>query len=128
MGRIKVLPTELWMQRGFREECGVEEIEPKFHKDNQYLVGDDWWFEIEGRAFTYKDAKKRQGAVDQFKYQLSITDEAILDARELDAVTTILKVSRNARLKREAIRLWTQHDHAGSIRKLKRDMARHFMR
>ena len=128
MGRIKVLPTEFWMQEGWREDCGVEEIEPTFHKNNQYLVGDRWWFEIDGKAFTYITDKKRRGAVDMFKYQLEVTDEAILDARELAAVNTILQVSRNAQLKREALALWTRHDHAASIRKLKRDMSRHFRR
>lgn len=128
MARIKVLPTEFWMQEGWREDCGVVETAPFFHKDNQYLVGDNWWFEIDGKAFTYRDPKKQRGAVAQFKYQLSVTDEAILDARELAAVNTILQVSRNAQLKREALALWTRHDHAASIRKLKRDMSRHFRR
>lgn len=91
-------------------------------------MGDNWWFEIDGKAFTYRDPKKQRGAVAQFKYQLSVTDEAILDARELAAVNTILQVSRCAALKQAARARLQQHEHAVTLRDVQRTARRFYMR
>lgn len=128
MGRIKVLPTEFWMAEEYRDQCDVKEIAPVYHRDNQYLVGDNWWFEIDGKAFTYDTKEQRNSAVKQFKYQLRVTDEAILNQRELEAITTIVRVSRNETLKREARTLLFHHRQAVSLREVRRGTQRHFIR
>ena len=128
MGRVKVLPTEFWMAERYRDDCDVQEIEPVYNQDNQYLFNGRWWFEIEGKAFTYDTEQGRKKGAEQFLYQLSVTDEAILNERELASITTIMRVSRNPVLKREALALLTKHDQAVSLREVRRTVRRHFIR
>ena len=123
--RLKVLPIEFWMRRKYHEGDFVEQL-PTYHREGQYLLGEHWWFEIDDQAFVYRDPRAQARAADQFKYRLEVSDEAILNARELDSITTILNVSRNAALKHEALELWRRHDQARSIRDTRRTIHGHF--
>lgn len=119
--RLKVLPLQFFYWDDFLEDDdGLVEIEPRYHRDNEYLLGDFWWFECDGRAFTYKDPRRQQSQRRQFLCSLDISDEDILTARELKAVETILNLTRNPRLKSEALKQWRRHDHAQSLREISR--------
>jgi len=123
MAKVKVLQTEFWMIDGYRDDCNIQEETPVFNRDGQYLMGGVWWFEIDGKAFTYDTPESRKRAVEQFKHQLSINDEVILGDRELAAIDTILRLSRNPAIKAEARKLWFKHDQAVGLRQTRRRLA-----
>lgn len=88
-----------------------EEIEPVYHRDGEYLLGDKCWFEVRGRAFT-----KRK---EDFLFKLRQHDMEDVDLNVVKQLKAIQRLSKNV-LTTEQRNIIRDYDHFLCIREMKR--------
>jgi hypothetical protein len=104
---------------------GVEESEfsevpydfPLIGRDGYYCRGEDVWFEYQGRGYLFGKTLK---ARPYFEYELVINDEAILMEREVRAMETILKTSRDSNVRKAISERLRIHKEAFELRDIRR--------
>tara|TARA_R110000851_G_scaffold211723_2_gene364402 strand:- start:154 stop:582 length:429 start_codon:yes stop_codon:yes gene_type:complete len=89
---LKVLVHDVYQKRKHRDERLLdelnnyqEEIDPVFHRDGEYLLGDKCWFEVRGRAF-----KKRK---QDFLFELRQCEMADIDINVVNKLVEIKRIS-----------------------------------
>lgn len=125
---IKVLPLEFWMDEEYHDGIHLQEITPKFYRDGQYLFNKLWWFESNGRAYTYDTPEGISQAVDMFNHQLSMSLEYMLTDRERVALEQVCKLTVNPSLKREAKAALFRHGLIVQLREVTRGAALYQLR
>jgi hypothetical protein len=104
---------------------GVEESEfsevpydfPLIGRDGYYCRGEDVWFEYQGRGYLFGKTLKARS---YFEYELVINDEAILMEREVRAMETILKTSRDSNVRKAISERLRIHKEAFELRDIRR--------
>ena len=127
MANLKVRSLEHVMIYGV-EESEFSEVPkdfPLIGRDGYYCRGEDVWFEYQGRGYLFGKTLKARS---YFEYELVINDEAILMEREVRAMETILKTTRDATVKKA---LWARlnlHREALDLRNIRRQGKKQWIR
>lgn len=127
--KLTVLPLDFWMHHEmYYEDCDVVECEPVYKCDRIFMIGEKWWFEKDGRGFTYKTPKSIKSAIRQTKYRLSVSPESILRDSEVKALETLVHFNKNPELRKHAIIMLTRHEQACSLRETGRSVRKMMLR
>ena len=126
MSKLKVKPLEWYMEFEPEElaEEGYTPIEEDFElvgRDGYYCRGNDVWFEVDEVGYRAYPRSTKHMAREYFCYDLTINDEAILPAREVEAMKTVLKTSRDSRVKKAIHECLRKHEDAVSLRETGRN-------
>jgi hypothetical protein len=117
MPTLKVKQLEWYMKTSIhRDDYGYVTIRPRIGRDGYYCQDCEVWFEYSGLAFMVTGEFAREN----FCYELTVNDEAILPSREVDAMRTVLKTSRDASIKKVIRARLTMHEHALQLRSVRR--------
>jgi hypothetical protein len=118
MGNLKVLKHTVYLYSKHRDSKLIaeldnyhEEIEPVYHRDGEYLLGDKCWFEVRGRAFT----KRKEDFLFELE-QLSLDD---IDIKIVENLKAIARINSNI-LTQKQHKLIYQYNHFLNARKNKR--------
>jgi hypothetical protein len=131
MPKLKVLSLEYYMrEEELSLECGVPVPDdfPLLGRDGYYCRGEDVWWESGGRGFKPKEYPGDASARSQFLYQLEHNLEAILSQREVEALETLVKVSRDGVFLKAAKQKLLKHQESVSIRETRRQTRAFFLR
>ena len=122
---LKVLPLEWWMEesdgdfvwcQSMRER--YPQIEPVCFRDGYYLLGDECWFEHNGRAF--------KALAGDFKYDLELLEaEQALNHRHIAALKAVIDQRLATKSQK---RLYWMALNAIQIRHIRRQAAKALMR
>lgn len=118
MPKLKVRPLEFWQDHDLEDL--VEDFKevpadfPLIGRNGYYCLGEAVWFEIDGRGFFPHKYQRNQRA--SFSYVLTVNDEAILPDKEVEAMRTVLKTTKNAGVKKSIHAALSLHDQALSLR------------
>ena len=126
MATLKVLPLDFWMNPNsfFWDEDEYEKVPESFNligRDGFYCRDGQAWFEVGGIGYLFTISNSVEKGVSHFKYSLRINDELILPEREVKAMTEILKISRDAAVKKAISKRLRDHNYAYSSRALYRN-------
>ena len=124
--RIKTLKVELWMKldldpewRGYGQLLGVKypEIVPVFNRDGIYLVSDDCWIELNGRAFKYDN--------ETFKFDLALLDAAEYNESDRKALVSICNTKLATKSQRDLLyRIHSYREIRNTYRRSKLHLSR----
>ena len=90
---------------------------PLIGRDGYYCRGEDVWFEYQGRGYVFGKTLKERS---YFEYELVIIDEAILMEREVRAMQTILKTTRDSNVRKVIFKRLRIHEEAFELRDIRR--------
>jgi len=90
---------------------------PLIGRDGYYCRGEDVWFEYQGRGYVFGKTLKERS---YFEYELVINDEAILMEREVRAMQTILKTTRDPNVRKVISKRLRMHEEAFELRDIRR--------
>ena len=90
---------------------------PLIGRDGYYCRGEDVWFEYQGRGYVFGKTLKERS---YFEYELVINDEAILMEREVRAMQTILKTTRDSNVRKVIFKRLRIHEEAFELRDIRR--------
>ena len=92
-------------------------------RDGFYCYGEQVWWEYKGKGYLYG---RSLNCRPDFEYCLRVNDEAILIPREAKAMKEILKISRDANVRKALSARLRLHEEAYELRRIRRDV-RHVM-
>lgn len=126
MATLKVLPLNFWMKPDsvFWDEDEYEKVPESLQligRDGFYCRDGKAWFEVGGVGYLYTTFNSIEKGVSYFKNSLRMNDELILPDREVQAMTEILKISRDATVKKAIAKRLRDHNNAYSLRATKRN-------
>lgn len=119
MANLKVRSLQHGMIYGV-EESEFSEVPydfPLIGRDGYYCRGEDVWFEYQGRGYMYGKTLK---ARPDFQYGLVVNDEAVLMEREVRAMKTILKTSRDSNVRKVIYDRLRIHNESSELRDIRR--------
>jgi hypothetical protein len=121
MPKLKVKPLEWYMESDpeYFIEDGFTPIEADFQlvgRDGYYCRGDDVWFEVGGVGYRAYPRAERGRARQYFCYDFEVNDEAILPIREVEAMKTVLKTSRDSGVRKSIQDCLRRHENALDLR------------
>jgi hypothetical protein len=115
----------------FLLEDGFIPCLPVYNRDGVYccpnarLPNNRYWFEYNGTAWTVPDQSRE---VEQLRHELLTTDDQILSSREVDAMNTILHISRDADIKKRIRKRLSVHYQAFDNRMTYRNARKYMLR
>lgn len=126
MSTLKVLPLDFWMNPNsfFWDESEYEKVPESFEligRNGFYCRDGQAWFEVDGIGYLFTISNSIEKGVSHFKYCLRMNDELILPDREVNAMTEILKVSRDAAVKKAISKRLGEHIVAYQLRQTRRN-------
>jgi hypothetical protein len=121
MPKLKVKPLEWYMENDPEElaEEGYTPL-PNYYRlvgrDGYYCRGDFVWFEVDGVGYQAYPRSERGRARQYFCYDFEVNDEAILPIREVEAMKTVLKTSRDSSVRKAIQASLRRHENALDLR------------
>jgi hypothetical protein len=131
MPKLKVLSLEYYMrEEDLSLECGVPVPDdfPLLGRDGYYCRGEDVWWESGGRGFKPKEYPGGASARSNFLHQLEHDLEAILSQKEVEALKTLVKLSRDGVFLKAAKQKLLRHSISASTRETGRRTRAFFLR
>jgi hypothetical protein len=124
--KIKVKPLDWFMRADTMDHAmeGYTRVPADFEligRDGYYCRGNDVWFEVDGVGYRAYSENTQQLARQYFCYDLTVNDEAILPAREEQAMREVLKTTRTARVRKALNQRLRLHEQAVQLRKTGRE-------
>ena len=121
MPTLKVKPLEWYMQEdaeGLAEQgyTQTHDTFPLIGRDGYYCCDDNVWFEVDGKGYDAYPRTCRAKAREYFCYSLTHNDEAILTSREENAMREVLKITRDAAVRRVITKRLQLHTESLSLR------------
>ena len=121
MPKLKVKPLEWYMENNpeYFIEDGFTPVEADFKlvgRDGYYCRGDDVWFEVDGVGYQAYPRAERGRARRYFCYDLTVNEESILPEREVEAMRTVLKTSRDSGVRKSIQDCLRRHENALDLR------------
>ena len=121
MPKLKVKPLELYMENDPEElvEEGYLPLPAYFQlvgRDGYYCRGDFVWFEVDGVGYQAYPRAERGRAREYFCYDLEVNEESILPEREVHAMRTVLKTSRDSGVRKAIQDCLRRHENALDLR------------
>lgn len=130
MANLKVRPLEWYMKQPFEDliESGYVLHPIKLiGRDGYYCFKNDVWFEYQGRGYVAYPNLTRDRAKEQFLYPLmECNDELIFNKRELDAITTLINVTKKSSMKKFLQKRLSKHLISVDRRKAKQNLELQF--
>ena len=90
-------------------------------RDGFYCYGKHVWWEYKGKGYLYG---RSLNCRPDFEYCLRVNDEAILIPREVAAMKTILKTTRDANVRKALSARLRLHEEAYELRRIRRGVRR----
>ena len=128
--KVRQLETALLFMIDYPEDCPeVEGWKPTpvpegfrlIGRDGFYCYGEQVWWEYKGKGYLYG---RSLNCRPDFEYCLRVNDEAILIPREVAAMKTILKTTRDANVRKALSARLRLHEEAYELRRIRRGVRR----
>lgn len=121
MPKLKVKPLEWYMENDPEElaEEGYTPLEDDFElvgRDGYYCRGEYVWFEVGGVGYRAYPHAERGMARKYFCYDFEVNEESILPEREVEAMKTVLKTSRDSGVRKSIQACLRRHENALDLR------------
>jgi hypothetical protein len=121
MPKLKVKPLEWYMENDPEElaEEGYTPLSKDFKlvgRDGYYCRGEYVWFEVGGVGYRAYPHAERGRARQYFCYDLTVNEESILPIREVEAMRTVLKTSRDSGVRKAIQACLRRHENALDLR------------